>query len=56
MSAPMCGDCLVPLNECAHAVEYITQRNAIKTLRKVNRVMSELFNMEEEDNETSKLL
>lgn len=53
MSAPMCGDCLVPLNECAHAVEYISQRRAIATLRKANAVMAQLFNTDEEEEEVT---
>lgn len=56
MNAPMCGDCLVPLNECAHAVEYITQRRAIKALTRATRALESTFNMEEGENETSKLL
>jgi hypothetical protein len=49
MSAPMCGDCLISLDQCAHAVEYITQRRAIATLRKANAVMAQMFNTEEEE-------
>ena len=49
MSAPICGDCLIPLNQCAHAVEYITQRRAIKKLKQVNSLMEEMFNLQEEE-------
>lgn len=48
MSAPLCGDCLIPLDQCHHALEYITQRRAIKKLKQVNSLMEEMFNLQEE--------
>ena len=55
MSTQICGDCLIPLSQCAHAVEYITQRRAIKKLKQVNSLMEEMFNLqEEEDNERNR--
>lgn len=48
MSAPMCGDCLIPLDQCHHALEYITQRRAIKQLKRANDLMAEVFNLQEE--------
>ena len=55
MSAPLCGDCLIPLDQCHHALEYITQRRAIKKLKQVNSLMEEMFNLqEEEDNERNR--
>lgn len=52
MSAPLCGDCLIELDKCQHAVEYITQRRAIKMLRKANEVMSQMFNTDDPEEVT----